>query len=188
MRSATARPATITAGQTVYLDTAVEKWKLADNNDTAAKAVVAGIALNNASDDQPLHVLQEGQITIGGTVAVGTIYVQSSTAGGIAPAADLLSTNYVTKLGIGITTGEVIAGNVGSERRMHYAVVGEPVNIASRLQSAAGPGQILIDEATYAAVSDVVQVQDLGSLRLAGKGAWVQAYNVIAARPQLVEA
>lgn len=83
------------------------------------------------------------------------------------------------QVGIGITTGEVIAGNVGSERRMHYAVVGESVNIASRLQAAAGPGQILIDEPTHDLVRDVVQVQDLGSLRLAGKGDWVQAYSVI---------
>jgi adenylate cyclase len=81
--------------------------------------------------------------------------------------------------GIGITTGEVIAGNVGSERRMHYAVVGEPVNVAARLEAAAGPGQILIDEGTYAAVKDLVRTQDLGSLRLAGKGDWVQAYNVV---------
>jgi adenylate cyclase len=82
--------------------------------------------------------------------------------------------------GIGITTGEVIAGNVGSERRMHYAVVGEPVNIAARLQAAAGPGQILIDEATHAALKHLVPTQDLGSLRLSGKGDWVQAYNVLA--------
>jgi adenylate cyclase len=82
--------------------------------------------------------------------------------------------------GIGITTGEVIAGNVGSERRMHYAVVGEPVNVAARLQAAAGPGQILIDDATHRVVIDLVTVQDLGSLRLAGKGEWVQAYNVLA--------
>lgn len=82
--------------------------------------------------------------------------------------------------GIGITTGEVIAGNIGSERRMHYAVVGEPVNIASRLQTAAGPGQILIDAATYEIVRGLVQVQDLGSLRLAGKRDWVPAYNVLA--------
>jgi class 3 adenylate cyclase len=82
--------------------------------------------------------------------------------------------------GIGITTGEVIAGNVGSVRRMHYAVVGDPVNVASRLQAAAGPGQILIDERTQSAVKDLVSVQDLGSLRLEGKGGWVQAYNVLA--------
>ncbi|HET8778267.1 MAG TPA: response regulator [Candidatus Limnocylindria bacterium] len=81
--------------------------------------------------------------------------------------------------GIGITTGEVIAGNVGSERRMHYAVVGEPVNVASRLQNAAGPGQILIDEPTHHLVDGSIRAQDLGSLRLSGKGDWVQAYNVL---------
>jgi adenylate cyclase len=84
--------------------------------------------------------------------------------------------------GIGVTSGEVIAGNVGSMRRMHYAVVGDPVNVAARLQGAAGPGQILIDETTHAAVCDVVVTQDLGSLRLAGKGDWVRAFNVLALR------
>ncbi|MFN2520272.1 MAG: adenylate/guanylate cyclase domain-containing protein [Candidatus Limnocylindria bacterium] len=82
--------------------------------------------------------------------------------------------------GIGITSGEVIAGNVGSERRMHYAVVGDPVNVAARLQAAAGPNQILIDEATNDSVRGQVLVQDLGSLRLAGKGDWVRAFNVLA--------
>jgi adenylate cyclase len=85
--------------------------------------------------------------------------------------------------GIGITTGEVIAGNVGSERRMHYAVVGDPVNVAARLQAAAGPNQILIDETTHAAVQGQVLAQDLGSLRLAGKGDWVRAFNVLALVP-----
>ena len=85
--------------------------------------------------------------------------------------------------GIGITTGEVIAGNIGSERRMHYAVVGEAVNVASRLQAAAGPGQILIDEPTHAMVDGLVKAQDLGSLRLAGKGAWVRAFNVLGLEP-----
>ena len=82
--------------------------------------------------------------------------------------------------GIGVATGEVIAGNIGSERRMHYAVVGDSVNVAARLQAAAGPGQILIDLATNDAVSGLVVAQDLGSLRLAGKGDWVRAFNVIA--------
>jgi adenylate cyclase len=82
--------------------------------------------------------------------------------------------------GIGITSGEVIAGNVGSERRMHYCVVGDSVNVAARLQAAAGPGQILIDQATHEAVRGVVVAQDLGSLRLAGKGDWVRAFNVLA--------
>jgi adenylate cyclase len=81
--------------------------------------------------------------------------------------------------GIGITTGEVLAGNIGSERRMHYAVVGDSVNVAARLQTVAGPGQILVDEPTHALVRDLVVSQDLGSLRLAGKGDWVRAFNVL---------
>jgi adenylate cyclase len=81
--------------------------------------------------------------------------------------------------GIGITSGEVIAGNVGSEHRMHYAVVGDSVNVAAHLQAAAGPGQILADEATHNALGDLVAWQDLGSLRLAGKGDWVRTFSVL---------
>jgi adenylate cyclase len=88
--------------------------------------------------------------------------------------------------GIGITTGLVLAGNIGSERRMHYAVVGDPVNVASRLQSVAGPGQILVDKATHDAVRDQVVSQDLGTLRLAGKGDWVPAFNIIGLNPSQV--
>ena len=81
--------------------------------------------------------------------------------------------------GIGITSGEVLAGNIGSQRRMHYAVVGDPVNVASRLQTMAGPGQILVDGATHDAVSALVVSQDLGSLRLSGKGDWVPTFNIL---------
>jgi class 3 adenylate cyclase len=84
--------------------------------------------------------------------------------------------------GIGIATGEVIAGNVGSERRMHYAVVGDSVQVAARLQNAAGPGQILADEPTYKAVEPRIIAQDLGTLRLAGKGEWTQTYSILAAK------
>jgi adenylate cyclase len=90
--------------------------------------------------------------------------------------------------GIGITSGEVIAGNVGSERRMHYAVVGDSVIVAARLEAAAGPGQILVDESTHEAVRELVASQDLGSLRLAVKGDWVRAFNVIGLAPTAADA
>ncbi len=86
--------------------------------------------------------------------------------------------------GIGITTGEVIAGNIGSKRRMHYAVVGDSVNIAARLQSSAGPGQVLVDEATHSTVQDQVTSQDLGTMRLAGRGDWLRVFNVFSIQEQ----
>jgi adenylate cyclase len=66
---------------------------------------------------------------------------------------------------------------------MHYTVIGDPVNVAARLQTAAGPGQILVDEPTHEKVRDLVASQDLGSLRLAGKSDWVRAFNVLALQP-----
>lgn len=81
--------------------------------------------------------------------------------------------------GIAIATGEVVAGNIGSERRMKYTVIGDSVNVAARLQSAAGPGQILVDEATYRSVKDLVIAQNVGTLTLPGRVEWVQTYNIL---------
>lgn len=97
--------ATITAGQVVYLDaSASDVAKLADNDASATTNVVAGIALHGASSGQPLRIITGGTITIGATVAVGTIYVLSSTAGAICPAADLASGDYTSIIGVATST------------------------------------------------------------------------------------
>jgi adenylate cyclase len=82
-------------------------------------------------------------------------------------------------LGIGINTGTVIAGNIGSERRADYTVIGDEVNVAQRFESSAGPGQTLITGATYERVKGRVEVRELGVLRVSGRQDGVAAYDVL---------
>jgi adenylate cyclase len=86
------------------------------------------------------------------------------------------------QMGIGINTGTAIAGNIGSERRTDYTVIGNEVNIAQRFESNAGPGQILITGNTYERVKHAVQVRELGFLRVVGKQEGVMAYDVLSWR------
>jgi adenylate cyclase len=82
------------------------------------------------------------------------------------------------QIGIGIDTGEVNSGLMGSPDRLEFAVVGDSVNTASRLCSKAEPGQVLIGERTYALVKDRVIVTPMGAFQLKGKEAGVQVYKV----------
>ncbi|MBA15565.1 MAG: hypothetical protein CMN73_04335 [Sphingomonas sp.] len=93
--------ATITAGQIVYLDASDRKYKLADaDSETAAIRLPSAVALNGASDGQPLSVLTEGPVTIGAPLTPGTAYYLSATPGGIAPVGDLTTGDYPTVIGI----------------------------------------------------------------------------------------
>jgi hypothetical protein len=69
---------------------------------TAAEAACVGIALNAASDGQPLSYLGKGSINLGATLTIGTIYIVSDD-GAIAPSADAASSDFVTVLGIATT-------------------------------------------------------------------------------------
>lgn len=92
---------TITAGQAVYRDATTRKYMKADANSlTAAARQARGIALNGASNGQPLTILKSGDITIGATVTAGTDYYLSDTPGGICPRADIGSGEYVCLIGI----------------------------------------------------------------------------------------
>lgn len=100
--------ATITAGQVVYKDsTDSDALKLADADLSEAAADAYGVALVGASDGQPCPVLRRGLVTIGGTVAVGTRYVVSATAGAIAPETDLTTGDYDTTVGRATTTAKL---------------------------------------------------------------------------------
>ncbi|MGW9686469.1 adenylate/guanylate cyclase domain-containing protein [Flagellimonas sp. 2504JD1-5] len=72
------------------------------------------------------------------------------------------------QMGIGINSGNLIVGNIGSKRRMKYGVVGENINIASRIEALTIPNQILISEALYEKVSGCIE--PIGSIRTKIKG------------------
>ena len=61
-------------------------------------------------------------------------------------------------MGIGIHTGEVVVGNIGSARRAKYGVVGRHVNLTARIESCTVGSQILISEATRREVGDLVSI------------------------------
>ena len=75
----------------------------------------------------------------------------------------------VVNVGIGINTGTAVAGNVGTERRLEYTVLGHEVNMAQRLESIAQPGQILVSARTFEAVRGRVTAQPLDPVRVKGK-------------------
>jgi hypothetical protein len=92
--------ATVTAGQAVYLDSTTSTLKLAQSDGTAAEADAVGVALHAAGSGQPLVYASQGAlINIGATTTKATTYVVATTAGGIAPQADLISTNKIVRLG-----------------------------------------------------------------------------------------
>lgn len=98
---------TITAGMPIYKDAAdADKLKGCDA-DAEASAACVGIAVNGASDNQPVDYITEGILTIGATVTVGTSYFVTPNAGGLGAIAEVLAADYVSLVCLGISTTQV---------------------------------------------------------------------------------
>ena len=85
------------------------------------------------------------------------------------------------RLGVGVATGEVVAGTIGSPKRMDYTVIGDSVNLSSRLQDLTkGYGvEILVDEATAAAVGDRHRLRELDVITVRGRQRPAKIYQVM---------
>lgn len=85
-------------------------------------------------------------------------------------------------VGMGINTGAVVMGNLGSSSRMNYTVIGDDVNVAARLYNVAVGGQIIVSESTYNEVKDFFELRELEPVSVKGKSAPLRNFEVIGPR------
>jgi class 3 adenylate cyclase len=88
---------------------------------------------------------------------------------------------------IGVNTGPALVGNIGSAELRNFTAIGDTVNLASRLETSAESGQIVIGAATYAQIREIAVVRELGGITVKGKAAPIEAYVLLGLREAPVE-
>jgi class 3 adenylate cyclase len=88
---------------------------------------------------------------------------------------------FSPKVSIGINSGEMISGNIGSAtlKRLDYTVIGDTVNVAQRLQSVAGEGQVIISDSSYKKIKESFSCKKVGEVNLKNKAQPVVIYEVL---------
>lgn len=141
-----------------------------DEEGTLDKFMGDGVmALFNAPLSQPDHALRAVRAALRMQAAIAALRDQL-------PAEQFLS------FGVGIATGPAVVGNVGSPSLQNYTAIGDSVNLASRLQSYASPGQILLNTASYTYVRHEVEACELGRINFKGHSEPDLVYQVLGLR------
>jgi class 3 adenylate cyclase len=83
---------------------------------------------------------------------------------------------------VGLNTGLVVVGNIGSDYKFEYTAMGDAINLAARMQTAAEPNSILISENTHRLVSSLFEFRDKGLIDVKGKAEPVHVYQVVEAK------
>ncbi|HEY9796583.1 MAG TPA: GAF domain-containing protein [Leptolyngbyaceae cyanobacterium] len=93
----------------------------------------------------------------------------------------MLTKEPLIRIGIGISSGEVVSGNIGSQKRMDYTVIGDGVNLSARLESATKEYgcDIILSEYTYNLCRDRIWVRELDRIRVKGKNQAVSIYELV---------
>lgn len=99
----------------------------------------------------------------------------------VKPYAEKLKTDLGIEFSIriGVNSGPVVVGSIGDDLRMDYTAQGDTSNLASRMESLAEPGTVLISENTYRLVRDFFELESKGQLQVKGKEAPVEAYQLV---------
>lgn len=131
------------------------------------------MAVWNAPQFQPEHAMLAVKAAWEAQEKVAEIHNNESEA----------SSLPVLRWGIGINTGNALAGNVGSASRAEYTVIGDTVNLASRICGAAPGGEVWISDQTYNQVRDYLEVEEMERRSFKGKSTTTLVYRVKGWRP-----
>ncbi len=101
--------------------------------------------------------------------------------GGLAMLEAAARTGAELRYGVGVHSGPAVVGNLGSEEMMTYTAIGDTVNVAARLQSAAPAGELICSAAALEASGEGIRTEPLGPITVKGRAAAIEAYRVLAA-------